>query len=264
VSSRTWQVVAAVVSIAVMVVVIVRYVTRDEPPPPTLPATAAAQGPAADPVGTSPLGGTPGSGATKEAQPHAGMEHHTAEKPVHEGGQVAPLQVFANAHVGDWLAYRVTTESSLAPTFHATGIETITKVDDKTVARAFSGKVEETGEIKRQSYEARPRDGLTLDQLTTNDVGGWTIYEVAVSDDVHEVGGRKFKCKKISYASNDPLIAGKRTHTDLWISTEVPAGGLVEEHEVQDMPDMHFRITKQVIGFGDAKSTAWGTKPAGL
>jgi hypothetical protein len=239
---------AAAVSIGVMVFVLIKYGLRDEPPVEPQMVSATGSSPVPRPV----------------AEPHAGMEHHTAEKPAHEGGQVAPLQVFANAKVGDWLAYRVTTESSIAQTFHAVGIETISKADAKTVARAFSGRVEETGEVKHDQYEDRPRDGLTLDQLTTNDVGGWTIFEVAVSDDVHEVGGRKFKCKKISYASNDPMIPAKRTHTDLWISTEVPAGGLVEEREIQDMPNMTFTITKEVIGFGDANGTAWGTKPAGL
>lgn len=227
--------IAAFISVGVMAYVLFAYGLKDDSPPPT---------------------------SRKTEQPHAGMAHFTTESPPHEGGKLSPIQVFENANVGDWLAYRVTTESSIAQTFHAIGIETISTADDKTVARAFSGRVEETGKVEQRQYEDRPRAGLTLDQLTTNDVGGWTIYEVAISDDVHEVGGRKFNCKKISYASNDPLIPNKRTHTDLWISTEVPVGGLVEEREIQDMPSVTFTITKEVIGFGDAKGTTWGEKPS--
>lgn len=198
------------------------------------------------------------------SHPHTGAEHFGADQPAHEGGTQSPLQVFADAKVGDWIAYRVTTESSLAPTVTATGIERITNVDATKVERAFSGRIDATGELHGKRYEDRPRNGLTLDQLTTNDVGGWTIYEVAVSDDVHEVGERRFPCKKISFSSRDPLFPKKRTRTDLWISSEVPAGGLVEEREVQELPEVRFVITKQLLGFGDASATSWGTKPEGL
>ncbi len=198
------------------------------------------------------------------AQPHTGTQHFGSEHPEHEGGKPSPLQVFASAKVGDWLAYRVVTESSLAPTITATGIESVTAANDTMVTRSFNGRVDATGEVRRDRQDERPRKDLTLDQLTGNDVGGWTIYEVAIADDTHEVGGRTFKCKKISYSSRDPLIPNKRTHTDLWISSEVPVGGLVEERELQDMPEASFVITKQVIGFGTATSTTWGTKPDGL
>lgn len=198
------------------------------------------------------------------SHPHTGAEHFDEIRPAHEGGALSPLQVFADAKIGDWIAYRVITESSLAPTVTATGIERITSVDDVKVERTFSGRVDATGEVGSKRYEDRPRKGLTLDQLITNDVAGWTIYEVAVSDDVHEVGGRHFKCKKISFSSRDPLFSQKRTRTDLWISNEVPAGGLVEKREVQELPEVRFVITKQLLGFGSASTTSWGTKPEGL
>jgi len=226
---------AAFVSVGVMCFVLYKYGTHDDPPP---------------------------SSNAASTQAHAGAQHHTKEK--HEGSMVVPIQPFAKAKVGDWKAYKVITESSMAQTFTAIGIERVAKADDKTVSREFVGKLEQTGEIRRDRYEDRPRQGLTLDQLTTNDVGGWTIYNVQITDDVHPLGGREFKCKKISYDSNDPMFDNKRTHTDLWISEEVPLDGIVEEIEVQDMPTLHFRLTKQTLGFGDDKATAWGDKPGGL
>ena len=249
--------IAAFVSLGVMAYVLFTYGLKDDSPPPT---------------------------SKKSEQVHGGAQHFTAEKPEHEGGKPSPLQVYETAKVGEWRAYRVITEShgslpaaaalavgdravaagsSIEQTFHAIGIETITKVDDKTVSRAFSGRVEETGQVQKRPYEDRPRQGLTIDQLTGNDVGGWTIYELAITDEDHAIGGRTFKCKKLSYASNDPMFPSKRTHTDLWISAEVLGGGIVEEREVQEMPEARFAITQQLIGFGpDDKTTTWGEKPA--
>src|SRR5262245_5558368 len=139
--------IAALISVAIMVVVFIRYGVRDEADVPKPTATQ---------------------------QPHVGTQHHTTDKPAHEGGKPAPLQTFANAKEGDWLAYRVTTESSLAPTITATGIERITNVTERTVARAFVGRIDATGEVRKDRSEDRPRQGLTIDQLTGNDIGGWT------------------------------------------------------------------------------------------
>jgi hypothetical protein len=220
--SRSLQILAAVVSLAVMVVVIVQYgMSEDE-----------------------------GAAAS-----------HPEDSRPHGGGVVLPIQPFATAKIGDWKAYNTVTESSVAPTVTATAIERMTKVDDKTVSRELVGKVEQTSDVRHVVYEDRPRHGLTLDQLTTNDGGEWTIYNVSIVDDAHVVGGRTFKCKRISYDSTDPMIATKRTHTDLWISDEIPVDGVVEEIEVQEMPSMHFRMTKQTVGFGTATTTTWGTKP---
>ncbi|HEY5944513.1 MAG TPA: hypothetical protein VIV40_03440, partial [Kofleriaceae bacterium] len=131
-SSRSWQILAAAVSFAILGFVVFRYITNPPPVPPSLGQI--------DPgSGSAPL--TPTGSAN---EPHAGAQHHTADKPPHEGGALAPIQVFANSKVGDWQAYRITTESSIAPTFHASGIIRITKADDKLVSRGFTGKVEET------------------------------------------------------------------------------------------------------------------------
>jgi hypothetical protein len=225
-----------VVSVALLIALVAKYGLRDDVPP-------------RDP---------------EASQPHTGAAHFDEIQPTHEGGTRSPLQVFSDAKVGDWIAYRVITESSIAPTVTATAIERITNVDATKVGRSFAGRIDATGEVGSKRYEDRPRQDLTLDQLAANDVAGWTIYEVAVSDDVHEVGGRQFKCKKISFSSRDPLTPKKRMRTDLWISDQVPAGGLVEEREVQELSDVRSVITKQLIGFGNASTTTWGTKPKGL
>lgn len=225
----------AAVSVGVMIYVLVTYGLREDPPPKSM-----------------------------DSQPHAGAEHFTAASVAHQGDRPSPLEVYADSKVGDWQAYRVTTESSLAPTITATVVARIAEVSDATVRRTFAGRLDATGEVRDDRDEERPRRGLTIDQLTGNDVGGWTIHDLRVTEESHEIGGRSFACKKLDYASDDPLIDNKQTHAELWISAEVPAGGLVEEREIQQMPTMRFVITKQLIGFGDASGTTWGTRPDGL
>jgi hypothetical protein len=225
---------AAGVSVAIMLVVIARYVFGEDSP------------------------------TSSSSQPHVGAKHFTEEKPAHEGAKLAPIQVYANAKVGDWRAYRVTTESSLAPAISATVLTWISKTTDQNVIRSFKGRVDATGEVRSDRDEDRSREKLTIDQLTGNDVGGWTIYDLAITDDERTVGGLTFKCKKISYSSNDPLLPNKKTRTEMWISADVPAGGIVEEREVQEMPNMRFVQTQKLLGFGDAAGASWGTKPEGL
>jgi hypothetical protein len=230
---------AAAVSVVVMVVVIFKYGLGDD-------------------------GARPTSGA-----PHVGAKHHTDEKPgegtkpAHEGDKPAPLQVYETAKVGDWRAYRVISEWSNKPVGKATVVTRIGEVTDAQVVASFNGRLDDTSEIRKDREETRPRRGLTIDQLTGNDVGGWTIYNVTITDEDHTVAGRTFKCKKLSYASDDPLVPAKRTRNELWISTEVAAGGIVEERQIQDMPNMTFVQTQTLIGFGDERTT-WGTKPEGL
>ena len=232
--TRVWQKVAVGLSIALLIVVLVFYRRDDEAP-------------------TKRVSGAP----------HVGAQHHTAETR-HQGGELSPLQVYGGANVGDWHAYRVITETSLAPPITATAIVAISKVTETTVTRSFSGRIDATGEVRQDRDENRPRQGLTLDQLTGNDVGGWTFTDIVVTDEVHEIASRSFQCKKISYHSYDPLFPTKRTHTDLWVSADVPAGGLVEEREVQELGNQRFVLTQQLLGFGDAAGTTWGTRPAGL
>lgn len=234
VTSRTWQMLAAGASVALLIIVIAKYVFGENAPD------------------------------SSSSQPHVGAKHFTEQRPAHEGAKLAPIQVYANAKVGDWRAYRVTTESSLAPTTTATVLTWISKATDKDVTRSFKGKVDASDEVRSNRDEERPREGLTIDQLTGNDVGGWTIYDLVITDDERTVGGLTFKCKKIGYSSDDPLIPNKKTRTEMWIAADVPAGGVVEQREVQEMSNMRYVQTQQLIGFGDATGARWGTKPEGL
>jgi len=185
--------------------------------------------------------------------------------PAHAGGAPAPIEVYADSEVGDWRAYRVTTESSLAPTVTAEVVAQITAVDAEHVTEAHAGRAVVDGTERTQHDQGqRPRAGLTIDQLTGNAAAGWTIFDLQITDDVHVVGGRRFRCKKLSYASIDPLFPGKRTRTELWITKEVPAGGLVEERELQELGDTRFVITQRLVAYGAARGRTWGERPAGL
>jgi hypothetical protein len=238
----------AAVSIALMVVVLVKYGVRDDPAPETKPAAAV---PAPAIPGGTPLGNTlPGSAATDVNEPHQGAKHHTEEAPPNEGNQPVPIDVFAAAKVGDWNAFESTIETSLAPKpTLATSVVTLTSVDDKQVVRTTSGDPPKTEQL--------PRHGLTLGQLAINNAQTWTIHAVTISDDVREVGGRSFKCKKISFDSRSSEEPARRNHTEMWISDEVPAGGVVE-YRVDEGAD--FKLTRRLVGFGDAKTTRWGKK----
>jgi hypothetical protein len=239
---------AAAVSIALMVVVLVKYGVRDDPTPETKPSVA----PAPSIPGGTPLGNTlPGSAAIDVNDPHQGAKHHTEEAPPDESNQPVPIDVFAAAKVGDWNAFESTIETSLAPKpTLATSVVTLTSVDDKQIVRTTSGEPPKTELMPR-----RP----TLGQLAINNAAAWTIHGVTISDDVREVGGRSFKCKKISFDSRSSEEPARRNHTEMWISDEVPAGGVVE-YRVDEGAD--FKLTRRLVGFGDAKTTRWGKKPA--
>jgi hypothetical protein len=178
-------------------------------------------------------------------------------------GHPSPLEIYATARVGDWHAYSVANESPFGsiPT-HA--VTTVTEATDAMVTIAVRGRLDQTGEIRDGRAEQYPRGGLTLERLTGDDIGNWTIFDVAVFDEPHEVNGRTFACKRITFGSKDPMFPTKRTRTDYWISTEVPAGGLVEKREVQDLDGQIFRMTLEVIGFGSGSATTWGERPEGL
>jgi hypothetical protein len=232
---------AAAVSVALMIVVLLKYGLRDEAPPMTKPASS---------------------------QAHAGAQHHTAgsDDPIgHQGGQLAPIQVFAKAQVGDWIAYRVTTRSTLIPEeVGSVVLATITAVTDDEITIHYKARIEKGGYRRDDWTYQRPRQTLTLDQLVDNDIAEWRIIDVKITDDAHEVGGRSFACKQISYASIDPMFPSKRTRVTLWFSEEVSGLGLVEERETQDLETMHMEASKQLIGFGTATATTWGTKPDGF
>lgn len=201
-------------------------------------------------TGTAPAPMTPTPHAPRVAPPPVADPHP------------APLQVFATAQVGDWAAATVVSTGAFgsAAGTHATVIDEIVAADATTVTHRLRGHNDATGEVVVEPTDEFPRAGLILEQLTGDDIGGWALSEITTTTEPHTVNGRAFACTKISYASADPMFPGKHTHTDLWISSEVPAGGLVESHEVQDLDAMHFEITKQVIAFGGA-SGSWGARP---
>jgi len=225
--------VAAGLSIALMIVVLLKYGLRDDVAPTTPTAT----------------------------QPHAGAKHHSAET-THVGVQVAPLQPFATAKVGDWIGYRVVNRSTALPQdIEAFVIARVTKATETSVTVEYRGHAPAVPD-KRETWEREyPRHGLTIDQLTGNDVSKWTISELVITDVTREVGGRTFRAKQLTYAAKDPLFPAKRVRNELWISEEVPLEGLVEDRNVQDLDTMHSEQTKQLIGFGTADAITWGKQP---
>jgi hypothetical protein len=229
---------AAAVSIALMIVVLFKYGFNNDPPP------------------KKPAG----------SQAHVGAQHHTAatDEGKHMGGALAPLQVFATAKVGDWAAYRIINRSSLlAEEIVATKLATITAATETSVTIAHEGRVDHDAQKRESWTQERPRQGLTIDQLTGNDVSKWRLIDVQTSDDSHDVGGRAFKCKQIAYAAIDPMFPTKKVRVTYWYSDEFPLG-LVEERDIQDLDAVHIEQLIQLIGFGTATATIWGTKPAGF
>jgi hypothetical protein len=180
------------------------------------------------------------------------------------GPHPAPFEAYAHARLGDWYAYRVVTNGPAMHDVGAIAVTWITAAAADHVSTSFHGRIESTGEEESGHDEDFPRAGLSLERLTGDDVGGWTLRDVTFTDERHTIRGRTFACTKISFASQDPMFPAKLTHTDLWISAEVPVGGLVAEHEVQDLDRMHFDMTKELVGFGTATATTWGARPTGL
>ena len=223
---------AAFVSLSVMVFVLLKFATPRDEPPPTRPVAA---------------------------QPHAGATHHTEEK--HEGNKLAPLQVFATSKVGDWHAFDTTMQLANSRPTTTTSLIVIEAADDKQV-RLLRSERESSLTPPNTARDQRPREGLTIDALAGKDANQWTLYGLTISDDVHEVGGRSFKCKKLVFSLDNPMDAKQHAEVEMWISDEVPAGGLVELH--QSFAHMQLTMTHRLVGFGDAKSTAWGKKPDGL
>ena len=197
--------------------------------------------------------------APAPASPPARLTH---PRPVATTDHAAPFEAFAQARVGDWYAYRVISTGSLAET-HATAMVVVSAANDRTVVRALRGRNDATGEEPAEPSDEFPRAGLTLERLGGDDVGGWTLFDVATTPDQHVVDGRPFACTKVTFGSRDPLFPDKRTRTELWLSPEVPAGGLVASREEQHLGAMTFVMTEELIGFGTADGTIWGTRPAG-
>jgi hypothetical protein len=174
-----------------------------------------------------------------------------------------PFEVYARAAAGEWSAYRL--DNGLpSGHVHTTVIRTITAEAPDHVTRTDRGLVDGEPTVHDEQPEDFPRAGLTLERLTGLDRAGWTISDLTVTVEPHPVGGRPFQATRISFASADPMFPRKRTHTDLWISTDVPAGSLVASREVQDQEGLHLVLTEELVGFGDAGGTRWGERPSGL
>ena len=216
--------------------------------------------------------------AAKHAAPSPGAPSGSPASPPSETRAIPPapgrtpgdhpsaIDVFADSQLGDWNAYDVVNAGSLmgsAGSVQTTAVEWIDGATTERVSRTWHGLV---GSDPRAGHaEIYPRRGLALERLMGDDIGRWTLFDLAITDDVHTVKGRAFHCKKLVYRATDPVFARKRTTIELWLSAEVPAGGLVAEHEIQDLDAWHFDMTKEVSGFGSASGPpAWGTRPASL
>jgi hypothetical protein len=182
----------------------------------------------------------------------------------------APFEAYAQAVAGDWRAIKGTNKQP--PGMHYALVEkqpppgdvavtvlfTVKSVDAERVIRAMRGRVDATGETKDEPEATFPRSGLTLEQLLDSD---WKIDDLVVTDEPRVVGDHTFQCKKLVYRSTDPMLPRKKVMTELWLSSEVPAGGLVAFHETQDLDAMHFEMTQEIIGFGTSAGASWGAKP---
>lgn len=173
-----------------------------------------------------------------------------------------PLPGYANAKVGDWRAFRHVTTGTMGD-FHATALAVVTAVTPDTVTIELSGRLDETGEQRSDGADAIPT-AYTVEHEIHRSHGDWTASHVVLADDAREVGGRTFPCKKLSFASADPMMPNKDTQVETWLSPDVPAGGEVAVREVQKTSGMTIRMTSDLIGFGDAANILWGTRPAGL
>jgi hypothetical protein len=197
--------------------------------------------------------------------PPANPSSHTGAVPRDAAAATAhpaPFEAFAGARVGDWYAYHVDSVGSLGET-HATAMVWVTAADDHVVTRAMRGRVDATGVEKQEPDEHFPRAGLTIERLDGDDIGQWTLSDVVAIADTHEVGGKAFACTKVSFASRDPLFERKRTRTVLWLSSEVPAGGVIARREEQHLDAMTFVLTQELTGYGTAGGVTWGVRPDG-
>ena len=173
-----------------------------------------------------------------------------------------PLPGYKDAKVGDWRAYRHVTIGKLG-NFHATAIAVVTAVSPTSVTIQLSGRLDETGEQRSDGADEMPR-AYTVEHEIHRHHGDWTASHVELGDEPHAIAGRTFPCKKLAFASVDPMLPNKDTRVEVLLSPDVPAGGEVAVREVQIMPAMTLTMTSDLIGFGDATHTLWGNRPTGL
>ena len=184
------------------------------------------------------------------------------------GAHPAPFEVFANARVGEWAAWAVVNGMPTGE-IRTMRVDQISSLTPDEVVITSSGVIETPGVVALEGKtgdvvtrrDTFPRSHLTLEHLTGHYRGSWTLHDIEISDDDHEVGGRTFHCKKIVLEVDDPMIPSKRTHEEAWYSLDVPAGGLVEARETAQMPGLDFTQTLRLVGYGSADATTWGTRP---
>lgn len=170
-----------------------------------------------------------------------------------------PLSGYANAKVGDWRAFRRVTEGNLG-TFHATALATVIAVTPETVTVELRGRLDETGEQRSDGADEFPR-AFTVEHEIHRIHGDWTASKVEVSDTTREIDGRRFPAKRIAFTSKDPVMPAKTVRVEVWLSSEVPVGGEIAVRELQMTDALTIKMTSDVIGFGDATRTLWGTRP---
>jgi hypothetical protein len=173
-----------------------------------------------------------------------------------------PLPGYADTKVGDWRAYRYITTGKLGD-FHATAIAVVIAATPTTVTIEFSGRLDETGEQRSDGATEFPR-AYTVEHEIHHQHGDWTASGIELTTEVRTIEGHHFSCQKLASAFADPLMPGKDTRVEVWLSPEVPAGGVVASREVQKAPALTITSTADLIGFGDADHTTWGKRPAGL
>lgn len=220
------------------------------------PAERAAHDPWAEPSRAPPTPPAPHAPAARELS-MAGKIDGAAP-----GLLATALPGYADPKVGDWRAFRHITSGELG-TFHATAIAEVTAVTPASVTIELRGRLDETGEQRSDGADVLPR-AFTVEHEIHRQHGDWEASEVELTDAVRTLGGRGFPCKKLAFASADPMMPGKDTRVEVWLSPDVPAGGEVAVREVQKMPSLTITMTSDLIGFGDATHTAWGVRPAGL
>jgi hypothetical protein len=226
VMGRTWQVVVAGLSVAIMIVTLVVYLRDDASPP-----------------------------KSTSSAPHVGAQHHTAEK--HEGDARASIQPLAMAKAGDWLAYETQTTFGTTAPMRTTTLVTIEAVDDRLVTLTRREHVASL-EPPTVTRVTRPRENPTIDELVGNSAAEWTLHGLTQSDEPHEVGGRTFTAKKLVFTLTNPLDPTKRATVEAWFSAEVPIEGLVEARQELGRS---LRVTNRLLGFGTSSATTWGVKP---
>jgi len=190
------------------------------------------------------------------------------EPPAPDGSATAtsappPIEPYSHSQVGDWRAYDYSTRSSLG-NFSSHVIARVTAATADSVTVVLTGRLDQTGEQRTEPADTYPRTFGSIEKLVEH--ADWKISDASVATEPHEVSGKTFACARISFAKSDPLFPNKRTHVDLWLSAEVPAGGVVEEHEIQQLDQMTFDMRSVLVGYGTGGGTtaAWGSHADGL